>query len=154
MTQLWWKLNSACLATYWMHILSIKLIFHSMWKKVRKTRTDGRSDGRTLPRHDTTFFFKRALKTEEMKGVFGKKTREFLTPKTTATASSRQIVKIINKTKTNRGQETHYISVCTKSEEFVLIHEATSAEQGHSYAPPLELLWQGTKSSSHPGLSG
>ena len=50
-----------------------------------------------------------------------------------------------NKTKINRDQETHYISVCTKLEEFFLIHEAMNAEQGHSYVP-LGLLWQGTKS--------
>ena len=38
-----------------------------------------------------------------------------------------------NKTKINRGQETHYISVYTKFEEFILIHEAMNAEQGHYY---------------------
>ena len=52
-----------------------------------------------------------------------------------------------NKMKINRDQETHYIrlSVCSKFEEFVLIHGAMNAEQGHSYVP-LKLLWQGTKS--------
>ena len=29
-----------------------------------------------------------------------------------------------NKTKIKRDQETHYISVCTKFEELILIHEA------------------------------
>ena len=48
-----------------------------------------------------------------------------------------------NKTKVNRDQETHYISVCTKFQECIF-HEAMNAEQGHSYVP-LELLWQGTK---------
>ena len=56
-----------------------------------------------------------------------------------------------NKTKIYMDQETNYISVCTKFEEFILIRETRNAEQCHSYIP-LELLLQGTKSKSHPGL--
>ena len=33
-----------------------------------------------------------------------------------------------NKTQINVGQETYYISMCTKFEGFVLIHEALNAE--------------------------
>ena len=40
-----------------------------------------------------------------------------------------------NKTKINRDQETQNISVCTKFEQFIFIHEAMNAEQGHPYAP-------------------
>ena len=40
-----------------------------------------------------------------------------------------------NKTKINRDQEYRCISVCTKFEEFILINEATNAEQGHAYVP-------------------
>ena len=58
-----------------------------------------------------------------------------------------------NKTKINKGQETYYISVCTNLEEFILINKAMNAEQGHSYAP-LELLWQGIKTSNHLVLPG
>ena len=47
-----------------------------------------------------------------------------------------------NKTKFNIEQETHYISVCTKFEELILIHEGMNAEQDNSYAL-LELIWQG-----------
>ena len=49
-----------------------------------------------------------------------------------------------NKTKMNGDQETHYINVCTKFEEFISIHEVMNAEQGHSYLP-LELFWQEIK---------
>ena len=62
MTQLRWNSNSTCRAMYWMYrpIPSFKLISQSMLKKVRKTRTDGRTDrhchGIIRP------FFKRAYK--------------------------------------------------------------------------------------------
>ena len=45
-TQLWCNSNSTCQATYWMYIPSFKLISQSMLEKVRKPRTDGRTDGR------------------------------------------------------------------------------------------------------------
>ena len=46
------------------------------------------------------------------------------------------------------------IEMCTKFEEFILIHETMVVKQYHLYVP-LELIWQGTKSSSHPaGLPG
>ena len=50
-----------------------------------------------------------------------------------------------NTMKINSGQETQFISVCTKFEEFISIHEAMIADQGHFYVP-FELLWQRTKS--------
>ena len=50
-----------------------------------------------------------------------------------------------NKTEINTSLETHYISVCTKFEKFILIHEVMNADQMPSYAP-LELLEQVTKS--------
>ena len=40
-----------------------------------------------------------------------------------------------NKTKINKGQETHYVSVCTKFEEVILIQRAINAEQGHFLCP-------------------
>ena len=59
-TQLWCNSNSTCRATYWMYIPSFKLISQSMLKK-NPENTDGRTDGRTLPRHNTSVF-KRAYK--------------------------------------------------------------------------------------------
>ena len=47
--------------------------------------------------------------------------------------------------KSQQDQETHYASVCTKFEEFILIDEVMNAEEGHFYVS-LELLWQGIKS--------
>ena len=55
-TQLWWNPNSIYRATYSMHIPRFKLISQSIFKKVRKTRTDGRTDGRTSPWHNTSVF--------------------------------------------------------------------------------------------------
>ena len=52
MTQLWCNSNSTCRATYWMYILSFKLISQSMLKKSPEKRTDGR----TLPWHNTSRF--------------------------------------------------------------------------------------------------
>ena len=37
-----------------------------------------------------------------------------------------------NKKKINRDQETHYISLFTKFEECILIHEVINAEKGNS----------------------
>ena len=37
-----------------------------------------------------------------------------------------------NKKKINRDQGTHYISLFTKFEECILIHEVINAEKGHS----------------------
>ena len=68
------------------------------------------------------------------------------------TNSTRFGISKTTRTKINRIK-THYISMCTKFEERILIYAATNAEQGHSFVP-LELLWQGTKSLSHPGLPG
>ena len=45
-TQLWWNSNSTCRATYWMHILSFKLISQSTLKKSPEN-SDGWTDGRT-----------------------------------------------------------------------------------------------------------
>ena len=47
--------------------------------------------------------------------------------------------------KSQQDQETHYTSVCTKCEEFILIDEVMDAEEGNFYAF-LELLWQRIKS--------
>ena len=47
--------------------------------------------------------------------------------------------------KSQQDQETHYTSVCTKFEEFILIDEVMNAEEGHFYVS-LKLLWQGIKS--------
>ena len=58
-TKLWCNSNLICRATYWMYILSFKLISQSMLKKSPENadrRTDGRTDGRTLPRHNTPVF--------------------------------------------------------------------------------------------------
>ena len=55
MTQLWCKSNSTCRATYWMYIPSFKLISQSMLK-ISPENADGRTDGRTLPRHNTSRF--------------------------------------------------------------------------------------------------
>ena len=50
-----------------------------------------------------------------------------------------------NKRKINTSLKTHYRSVCTKFEEFILIHEAMNADQSPSYVPH-ELIEQVTKS--------
>ena len=47
--------------------------------------------------------------------------------------------------KSQQDKETHYTSVCTKFEEFILIDEVMNVEEGHFYVS-LELLWQGIKS--------
>ena len=47
--------------------------------------------------------------------------------------------------KIQQDQETHYTSVCTKFEEFILINDVINAEKGHFYVS-LELLWQRIKS--------
>ena len=47
--------------------------------------------------------------------------------------------------KSQQDQETHYTSVCTNFEEFILIDEVMNAEEGHCHVS-LELLWQGIKS--------
>ena len=47
--------------------------------------------------------------------------------------------------KSQQDQETHYTSVCTKYEEFILINEVVNAEEGNFYVS-LELFWQGIKS--------
>ena len=44
------------------------------------------------------------------------------------------------KYKSQQDQMTHYTSVCTKFEEFILIDEAMNAEGGHFYVS-LKLLW-------------
>ena len=49
-----------------------------------------------------------------------------------------------SKTTVNRDQESHYRSVCTNFEEFILIHDTMNAKQCYSYVP-LKLPWQGTK---------
>ena len=49
--------------------------------------------------------------------------------------------------KGQQDQETHYTSVHTKCEEFILIDEVMNAEEGNFYVS-LELLWQGIKSLS------
>ena len=54
-TQLWCNSNSTCRATYWMYIPSFKLISQSMLKKSPEN-ADGQTDGRTLPRHNTSRF--------------------------------------------------------------------------------------------------
>ena len=46
--------------------------------------------------------------------------------------------------KSQQDQDTHYTSVCTNFEEFILIDEVMNAEEGHFYVS-LELLWQGIK---------
>ena len=58
-TQLWCNSNSTCRATYWMYIPRFELISQSMLKKSPENadgRTDGGTDGRTLPRHNTSRF--------------------------------------------------------------------------------------------------
>ena len=40
-----------------------------------------------------------------------------------------------NKTKIDRDQETHYITVCTKFEAFILIHEAMNIRTKPSLSP-------------------
>ena len=47
--------------------------------------------------------------------------------------------------KGQQDQETHYTSVRTKCEEFILIDEVMNAEEGNFYVS-LELLWQGIQS--------
>ena len=54
-TQLWCNSNSTCRATYWMYIPSFKLISQSILKKSPEN-ADGQTDGRTLPRHNTSRF--------------------------------------------------------------------------------------------------
>ena len=46
-----------------------------------------------------------------------------------------------NNSKVKQDQETHYTSVCTKFEEFILIDEVMNAEEGHFYVS-LQLLWR------------
>ena len=65
-TQLWCNSNSTCRATHWMYIPSFKLISQSMLKKSPENadgRTDRRTDGRTLPRHNTFRFSNGRIKT-------------------------------------------------------------------------------------------
>ena len=59
--------------------------------------------------------------------------------------SSWNLKKHLDKNTSQQDQETHYTSVCTKFEEFILIDEAMNAEGGHFYVS-LKLLWQGIQS--------